>query len=85
MKNTLLLIGLLIAGAISGALLATVAEGTDAFGWLAYSKGICISPTELNLVICKLTFGIDFSMNIAQLLCMAISIVVYPKLKKLIG
>ncbi len=85
MKTKILLIGLLIAGAIIGALLGQTVSGTDVLGWLAYSKNISISPFTLNLVIIKLTFGIDFSMNIAQVLCMVIAIAVYPKLKKVIA
>lgn len=85
MKTKLLLIGLLIAGAIIGALLGQTVSGTDALGWLAYAKNISISPFTINLVIVKLTFGIDFSMNIAQVLCMVVAIAVYPKLKKIIS
>lgn len=84
MKTKILLIGLLIAGAIIGALLGQAVGGTDTLSWLAYSKNISVSPFTINLVIIKLTFGIDFSMNIAQVLCMIIAIAVYPKLKKVI-
>ena len=85
MKNTILLIGLIIAAVVLGALLATITSGSDTFQWLSYSKGFSISPTTINLVVCKLTFGIDFSMNIAQVLLIVASIFAYPKMKKLIG
>lgn len=85
MKTKILLIGLLIAAAVIGALLGQTVSGTDTLGWLAYAKNISISPFTINLVIIKLTFGIDFSMNIAQVLCMVIAIAVYPKLKKVVG
>lgn len=85
MKTKLLLIGLLIAGAIIGALLGQTVNGTDTLGWLAYAKSISISPFTINLVIIKFTFGVDFSMNIAQVLCMVIALAVYPKLKKIIS
>ncbi len=85
MKTKILLIGLLIAGAIIGALLGQTVSGVDALKWLAYSKDISVSPFTINLVIIKFTFGFDFSMNIAQVLCMVIAIAVYPKLKKVIA
>ena len=85
MKTKLLLIGLLLAGAVIGALLGQTVEGTDALGWLAYAKNISLSPFTINLVIIKLTFGFDFSMNIAQVICTVIAIAVYPKLKNVIG
>lgn len=84
MKTKLLLIGLLLAGAVIGGLLGQTVSGTDVLGWLAYGKDISVSPFTINLVIIKLTFGFDFTMNIAQVLCMVIAIAVYPKLKKII-
>ena len=85
MKNTLLLIGLIIAAVVLGSLLGTMTEGSDTFRWLSYAKGFSISPTEINLVVCVITFGIDFSMNIAQVLFIIAAIIAYPKMKKLIG
>ena len=84
MKKTVLLILLLIAGAVVGSLIGTACEGTDALGWLAYSQRIAIDSTTINLIIAKLTFGIDFSMNIAQVIFMVVAVAVYPKLKKII-
>ena len=85
MKNTLLLIALIISAVVLGALLANITAGSDTFQWLAYEKGFSISPTEIDLVVCKITFGIDFSMNIAQVLFIIAAIIAYPKMKKLIG
>ncbi len=85
MKTKLLLIGLLIAGAVIGALLGQTVEGTDALGWLAYGKNLKFSVSEINLIIIKFGFNLNFSINIAQVLCMIIGIAVYPKLKKVIS
>ena len=83
MKNKILLIALLIAGAIVGAIAGSGAEHVDALHWLAYSKSI--SPSEINLVIIKLTFGFDFSMSVSQILFMILAIALYPKFSKMIG
>ena len=56
MKNKILLIALLIAGAIVGAIAGSGAEHVDALHWLAYSKSISISPSEINLVIISHVF-----------------------------
>ena len=85
MKNKILLIALLIAGAIVGAIAGSGAEHVDALHWLAYSKSIIISPSEINLVIIKLTFGFDFSMSVSQILFMILAIALYPKFSKMIG
>lgn len=85
MKNKILLIALLIAGAIVEAIAGSGAEHVDALHWLAYSKSISISPSEINLVIIKLTFGFDFSMSVSQILFMILAIALYPKFSKMIG
>ncbi len=51
MKNKILLIMLIIAGAIAGSIAAKGAANSDMLSWLAYSKEIGIDPTNINLVI----------------------------------
>lgn len=85
MKNTLLLILLIIAGSVVGSLIASATGGVEGLYWLSYSKEIAISPFTINFVIASVTFGIDFSMSIAQVLFLIIAVAVYPKLKKVIA
>lgn len=85
MKNKILLIALLIAGAIIGSIAGSGAEHIEALDWLAYSKHISISPFELNLVIIKLTFGCDFSMSVSQILFMILAVALYPKFSKMLS
>ena len=68
MKNKILLIMLIIAGAIAGSIAAKGAANSDMLSWLAYSKEIGIDPTNINLVIIDLTIGFNFSMNVAQII-----------------
>ncbi len=85
MKNTLLLIGLILAGSIVGALTASLAGNISALSWLAYSKGISIAPTDIDLSLFNFTFGIGFSISVAQIIFIIAAIAVYPKLKKMIA
>lgn len=85
MKKKILLIALLIAGAIVGAIAASGAGHIDALKWLAYSQHVSVSPFTLNLVIISLTFGFDFSMSVSQILFMVVAITLYPKFSKMIG
>lgn len=85
MKNKILLIMLIIAGAIIGSIAAKGAVNNEMLSWLAYSKEIGIDPTNINLVIIKLTIGFNFSMNVAQIIFMLIAIAIYPKLSKAIA
>ena len=75
MKNKILLIMLIIAGAIAGSIAAKGAANSDMLSWLAYSKEIGID----------LTIGFNFSMNVAQIIFMLAAIAIYPKLSKAIA
>ena len=46
MKNKILLIMLIIAGAIAGSIAAKGAANSDMLSWLAYSKEIGIDPVS---------------------------------------
>lgn len=83
MKNKILLVLLVLAGAVLGAMVSGAASGTDALKWLAYSKEIGISPTVINLVIIKFTVGFELSVSAAQVIFMLIAVMFYPKLSKL--
>lgn len=85
MKNKILLIMLIIAGAIAGSIAAKGTANSDMLSWLAYSKEIGIDPTNINLVIIDLTIGFNFSMNVAQIIFMLAAIAIYPKLSKAIA
>lgn len=76
---------LILAGAIVGSIAAKGAVNTEMLRWLAYSKEIGVSPTNINLIIFKLTIGFEFSMSVAQIIFMLIAIAVYPKLSKAIA
>lgn len=85
MKNKILLIMLILAGAIIGSIIGEYAVGNETFKWLAYAKEIGIDPTPIKLVVIELTFGFNFSMNVAQIIFMLIAIIAYPKLSKAIA
>lgn len=85
MKNKILLVMLIIAAAIIGSIAAKGALNVDSLSWLAYSKGIGISPTTINLVVFNLTIGFEFSLSIAQIIFMLIAVIAYPKLAKAIA
>ena len=77
MKNKILLIMLIIAGAIAGSIAAKGAANSDMLSWLAYSKEIGIDPTNINLVIIDLTIGFNFSMNVAQIIFMLAAVAIF--------
>ena len=82
MKKKLILIFLLIAAAIIGSIIATACDGVTYFNWLSYAKSVGVQPFTLDVVSINLTFGLNFSLSIAQIICFIIAVIVYPKLVK---
>lgn len=80
MKNTIYLLFLSISAIILGGLLGDVVGGTEGLRWLAYSGTFSFEPgTFLNLNVMQLTFGITFTINVAQILFLVAAIITYYK------
>lgn len=82
-KKNLILIFMLLAGVIVGALLAKVTADMPILSWLSYGNSIGIdvaNPMILDLSVLKLAFGFEFGINIAQIICVILSIFMYKGL-----
>ena len=65
-----------------GGLLGELASRVNALWWLAYGENFGLSsPIELDLNIIKITFGLMFKINIASIIGVIISMVIYKKMK----
>ena len=73
MKKKIILIFLLIAAAIIGSIIATASNGVTYFNWLSYAKSVGVQPFTLDVVSINLTFGINFSLSVAQIICFIIA------------
>lgn len=85
MKRTLLLLFLLLAGMIFGALLASACAGVQGLQWVAFSRSIGISPDaplQLDLSVLRFSFGFAIEISVAQVLAMGLAVVLYNLLKK---
>ncbi len=80
MKNKLVLLFLIIAAAVLGALIGDVVQGVHGLSWLAYAKSIGFDATTLKLDIFDITFGVHFSMNVAQILLLCVALLSARKL-----
>ena len=80
MKNKLVLLFMIITAAVLGGLLGNLCDGVYGLSWLAYSKAIGLDATTLNLSVFDLTFGIHAQMNVAQIILLALALVVSPKI-----
>jgi len=80
MKKTLYMGFLVISGIVIGGLISSGVNGAAALNWLSYSKRFSFEPgTFLNLDVLQLTFGITFTVSVAQIIMIALCLFVYVK------
>ena len=80
MKRVLYMTFLLIVAVLLGGLIGNAVQGAAALGWLGYYKTFAFEPgIFLDLDVLRLSFGIRFSANIAQVILIAVSIFVFYK------
>lgn len=80
-KNIWILIVFILAGLVIGGLLGELASKVDFLWWLSYGEEFGLSsPIALDLNIVKLTFGLQFRINISSIIGMAIAIFIYRKI-----
>lgn len=82
MKNTFLFLFYLLAGIITGSLLASLCRSIPALAWLGYTNSIGFSaanPAVLDLIIVKITFGFVMSVSVAQIITIAIAMYFYNR------
>ena len=80
MKRVLYMAFLLIVAVLLGGLIGNAVQGASALSWLGYYKTFAFEPgTFLDLDVLRLSFGIRFSANIAQVVLIAIGIIVFYK------
>lgn len=79
-KSTWVCIIFLLSGLVIGGLIGELASGIDFLWWLSYGQEFGISePITLNLNVIRLTFGVVFKINIASILGVIISMLIYRK------
>ena len=82
-KRTLVLIFMLLAGVIVGSLIAGATAGIPFLSWLSYGNSVGLSvdnPMVLDLAVLQLAFGFQFSINVAQIICVILAICMYKGL-----
>ena len=79
-KNIWILLLFICAGIVIGGLLGEFASGVDFLWWLGYGQNFGITnPVVLDLSIVSITFGIQFKINIASIIGIAVALFVYRK------
>ena len=82
MKKAFLFLFYLLAGILTGSLLANLCRAIPALSWLGYANTIGFAagtPAVLDLIIVKITFGFAMSVSIAQIITISIAMILYNK------
>lgn len=79
-KNVWILILFILCGIVVGGLLGELASKVDFLWWLSYGQDFGVAnPITLNLQVITVTFGLMFKINIASIIGMILSILIYRK------
>ena len=79
-KKTWILIIFILSGIVIGGLLGELASKIDWLWWLGYGQSFGMSePLALDLNILKISFSIMFKINVASILGIAASLLIYRK------
>lgn len=79
-KNIWILILFILSGLVIGGLLGELAGHVDFLWWLSYGQSFGFSsPIELDLNILHISFGLMFKINVASIIGLIISIIIYRK------
>lgn len=77
-KNSWALFLILLTGIVLGGFLGMLAAKVPALSWLSYGQAFGFTdPIVLNLGIMVITFGLNITINIAGIIGMIISIIIY--------
>lgn len=82
-RNTIMFFIFLLSAVVVGSLVAYLAEGVSFLSWLAYGQSFGVgvsSPMTVDLGVLTLTFGAGINLNIAVIICIAISMAIYGAL-----
>ena len=80
-KNTPLLLLLLLAGVVVGGLIGELASGVSALRWLSFGQVFGLtSPLILDLGVLVLSFGLTIRFTVAGIIGIVLAFLVYRKL-----
>ena len=79
-KGTGVCILFILAGLVIGGLIGQLTEGVNFLWWLSYGQEFGLTePLQLDLGVVRLTFAIMFKINIASIIGVIISMIIYRK------
>ena len=80
--NWLLLLFFIAAALVLASLLAQLTVGVPALKWLTYGERIGFDALQINLAVLDFSIAFHFSANVAQILLLAVALIVYRKVAR---
>ncbi len=79
-KSIWILVLFILAGIVVGGLIGELTSDIDFLWWLGYGDSFGLTqPLVLDLSIISITFGVQFKINIASIIGIAVSLLIYRK------
>lgn len=81
-KKTIAFLFFILAGITIGSAIAYLTKGISWLSWLSLGETVGLStssPAIINLIVLKIAFGFTLSVNIAQIFCVIIAIIIFSK------
>ena len=80
LKNAWVCVLFILAGLVIGGLIGELANSVDFLWWLSYGQDFGLSePLVLDLSVVKLTFALTFKINMASIIGVIISLIIYRR------
>lgn len=80
-KNFWILLIFILAGLVIGGLIGEIAGRSGGLWWLGYAQEFGLTqPVALDLSILKISFGFSVKINIASIIGIGISLLIYRKI-----
>lgn len=82
LKKTTAFLFFLLAGICAGTVIAKLCTGVSWLEWLSWGESVGVStssPMIIDLIVLKIAFGFTLNINIAQILCVIIAIIIFSK------
>ncbi len=82
-KQNFFFLFFLISGIVLGALAAHLCEGKASLSWIAYHLSLGINqdtPLVLDLSVMQLTFGLQFSIYVAQIFTVGLAMLLFSRI-----
>lgn len=82
LKKTIAFLFFMLAGITAGTVIAKLCGGISWLEWLSWGQSVGLStssPAVVDLIVFKIAFGFTLNVNVAQIVCILLAIVIFSR------